>query len=131
MNLFEKKEFFSHSGDLLDWKIECDALTDEDIETLAYLISKKYTFRRVYGLPTGGVRLGIALQKYTDENSEVSLIVDDVLTTGKSMEDHRHNVWAEALSDNEEVAGVVIFARKECPYWVVPIFQLHDWFRDE
>ena len=130
MNLFERKEFFSHSGNLLDWKIECDALTVEDIETLAHLISKKYTFRRVYGLPSGGTRLGIALQKYTDDTSNVSLIVDDVLTTGQSMEDHRYSVWAENLED-EEVAGVVIFARGESADWIVPIFELHDWFFDE
>ena len=130
MNLFEKKEFFSHSGELLTWKIECDALSDEDIETLAFLISKKFTFRRVYGLPTGGIRLGIALQKYTDDESNTSLIVDDVLTTGKSMEDHRHSVWAENL-ENEEVDGVVIFARKECAEWITPIFELYPWFADD
>ena len=42
MNLFQLGNFVSHAGNELEWKIECDALTDEDIETFAYLISKKY-----------------------------------------------------------------------------------------
>ena len=53
MNLFVKENFISHSGNKLDFKIECDALTDEDIECIAYIISKKYTFSNVFGIPRG------------------------------------------------------------------------------
>ncbi len=40
MNLFIKKDWEMHSGKKSDFKIECDALTDEDIKTIAHLISR-------------------------------------------------------------------------------------------
>ncbi len=126
MNLFEQKEFFMHSGEFTTFKIECDALTDEDIETVAYLISKKFHFRRVQGIAKGGTRLGIALQKYITKDSSISLMVDDVLTTGSSMEEARFSTWAE-YPTGDVVLGVVIFARGKCPDWITPIFQLWDY----
>lgn len=36
MDLFQKVDFISHSGKPLDWKLECDALTDKDWECIAY-----------------------------------------------------------------------------------------------
>ncbi|MGA7384505.1 MAG: hypothetical protein WBW81_07385 [Methylocella sp.] len=45
-----------HSGAATDFKIECDGLTDEEIETFALLISKKFKFGRVEGVPRGGWR---------------------------------------------------------------------------
>lgn len=122
MNLFEKTNIVLHSGGSTDFKIECDALTDEDIETIAYLISKKFNFRKVSGVPTGGIRLRDALRKYTSDEGYHVLIVDDVLTTGNSMERHREcNVLIF-----EECVGVVIFARGKCPDWVHPIFQMWE-----
>jgi len=35
MNLFQFGDFSLHSGSKSKWKIECDALTDEDVEALA------------------------------------------------------------------------------------------------
>jgi len=126
VNLFQQKEFFMHSGEFTTFKIECDALTDEDIETVAYLISKKFNFNRVQGIAKGGTRLGIALQKYCIEDSKNSLIVDDVLTTGSSMKDARYSMWA-VYPGGERVIGVVIFARGKCPDWITPIFQIWDY----
>ncbi len=129
MNLFEKKEHFMHSGGFSNFKIECDALTDEDIETLAYLISQKFNFFRVNEvLSSHKPRLGIALQKYINPDSKNSLIVDDVLTTGASMEDAKFSTWAE-YPDGKEVIGVVIFARGEPPEWVTPMFWM--WHHEE
>ena len=39
-NLFQTANFILNSGVPSTFKIECDALTDEDIETFALLISK-------------------------------------------------------------------------------------------
>lgn len=122
MNLFQKVDIILNSGKPSDFKIECDALTDEDIETFAYLISKKYTFRKVVGVPRGGVRIENALQKYTTNNNEHPiLIVDDVLTTGGSMKRHR-----DMYDDMGYVGiqGVVLFARGECPDWIDSVFKM-------
>ncbi len=120
MQLFEDRSFVGHAGSKLLFKIECDALTDNDLETPAAIIARKYTFGRVISVPRGGLRLARALEKYRSPEGDV-LIVDDVLTTGKSMEDMRLQL-GEA-----NVLGVVIFARGKCPSWVAPIFQLSEW----
>jgi hypoxanthine phosphoribosyltransferase len=120
MNLFQKKEIKLHSGGKSFFKIECDALTDDDIETLAYIISRKYTFHNVVGIPNGGVRISNALQKYASRGLGPLLIVDDVLTTGKSMEK------AKEMFGNVLSRGVVLFARGECPKWIEPIFNMWE-----
>ena len=122
MNLFQKVDIILNSGKPSDFKIECDALTDEDIECFAHLISKKYTFRKVVGVPRGGVRIENALQKYTTNNPEHPLLmVDDVLTTGGSMIRYREQ-YEEMEYDN--IVGVVIFARGECPDWIDSVFKM-------
>ena len=106
-----------HSGGIAQYKIEADALTDEDIETLAWIIAQKGKFRSVYGVPTGGTRLANALEKYKSDTG-VRLIVDDILTTGASMELAKQELgWNDAI-------GIVIFARNRCPHWVRPIFEM-------
>ena len=122
MNLFQKVDIILNSGKPSDFKIECDALTDEDIECFAHLISKKYTFRKVVGVPRGGVRIEDALQKYTTNNDEHPLLmVDDVLTTGGSMIRHRDMYEDMGYHD---IVGVVLFARGECPDWIEPVFKM-------
>lgn len=132
MNLFETGDYILHSGQKTNFKIECDALTDEDIETLARLIGQRYAFGKVFGVPRGGVRLADALQPYCrPEHNHYWLIVDDVITTGTSMEKYRQEI-AQRPADLEDVGewvvpefiGVVIFARGTCPYWITPIFQM-------
>lgn len=124
MSLFELKDFTMHSGGTGKYKIECDTLTEDDWETLAYIVSEKLQFRKVVGIPTGGETFAKALRKYEKEDSDVILIADDVLTTGRSMEGKRVSI----LLANYDcaVVGVVAFARGECPYWVKPIFQMWD-----
>lgn len=118
--MFVDNTFISHSGLELKWKIECDHLTDEDLETLAKLIADKFKFRCVVSIPSGGDRFSLKLIKYTTLNlSDPILIVDDVLTTGKSMNKYK------SFYRNENVIGVVIFARRKCPRWVFPIFTLN------
>ena len=122
MGLFESKTFIGHAGGELTFKIECDALTPDDYATLATLIGEKLTFSKVVGVPSGGLPLAEALEQYCAETGPL-LIVDDVLTTGTSMEEVRKQVD----SDQEEVIGLVIFSRGRCPDWVKSIFQLSEW----
>lgn len=123
MHLFERKEFRMPSGGVARYTIQSKALSDEDMETLAWLIAQKGDVRDVYGVTEGGRRLASALEKYRSARG-VRLIVDDVLTTGASMKAARQKTgWHDAV-------GVVIFARGPCPDWVLPIFSM-EWINTE
>lgn len=106
MNLFQIGKFTSHAGNELDFKIECDALTDQDWECFAKLISERCEFGSVYGIPRGGVKLQKALEKYCTPKNPYRLVVDDVYTTGKSMR--------EAMNKGD--IGYVVFARKRVDF---------------
>lgn len=122
MSIFKKIDFISHAGNLLKWKIDCDDLTDEDLATLAVLVSRKFSFNNVMGIPTGGTRFANALTPYITKTADVPLIVDDVLTTGKSMTEFYQKLAHPAI-------GVVIFSRVAYyPVWVYPIFELNGNF---
>ena len=129
MNLFQTGFFKLHSGTASNFKIDCDALTDEDINTIALqLVQRLPKFRAVEGVPQGGLRLAEAMQKYTYTSQSDSglfveigwplLIVDDVYTTGGSMEEYR--------AGRVDTIGAVIFARKPTPHWVTPLFRLEQ-----
>ena len=122
MNLFQKTKVKLSTGSISDFKIECDALTDEDWECLAYLISKRLDFRLAVSVPTGGDKLAKALNKYCRAHIDYPvLLCDDVLTTGKSMEKRM-----EGLLNSDDTIGVVVFARGKCPGWITPLFQMWD-----
>ena len=113
ISLFQQGDFNLHSGNRSNWKIDCDALTDKDWSTLAMMTSQLFHFSAVAGIPGGGLKLANKLQKYCRKGYP-TLIVDDVLTTGKSMEETRKN-YPNAI-------GVVVFARGECPEWITSLF---------
>jgi len=114
MSLFQRGRFQLHSGDVAYWKIDCDALTDGDIDTLASLAFDVLpSFGLVEGVPNGGLRLAASLQAYSRKGVDKLLIVDDVLTTGASMEEQRAG---------RDAIGLVIFARGPAPGWVTPLF---------
>lgn len=119
MNLFQTGNFKLNSGKTSKFKIECDALSDAEIELFAELISDKVRFKTVVGIPRGGLRLAKALEKYctTDNTFPLPtpvLVVDDVLTTGNSMEKYHTN----------QTKGFVIFARGKCPKWIDALFKM-------
>lgn len=121
-DLFKSGFIKLHSGSSSDFKIECDSLTDGDLDTLAYLISERFEFNGVYGIPTGGIKIAKALEKYINKKAMNYLIVDDVTTTGTSMEEA-----ADKLKYREPIIGVVLFARNKCPIprWIYPMFDMH------
>lgn len=121
MNLFLNSAFTSHAGVRLPFKIECDALTNDDISVIAEIIARHTVFSSVVSIPRGGDRLARALQEFVQDFGPV-LIVDDVFTTGKSMEDKRQEIGGNPI-------GVVIFARGELPSWVKAVFELSPWAR--
>jgi len=113
-NLFIRKDFVSHSGLNLTWKIDCDALKEDDWAALAFMVSEHVNFGKVYGIPRGGTAFAEALEPYVTEGP--TLIVDDVLTTGGSM-------LEACASYGPESYGIVVFARGSCPDWITPMFQ--------
>ncbi|MDP3710190.1 MAG: hypothetical protein Q8R29_00510 [bacterium] len=122
MGIFRNEAFVSHAGLRLLFKIECDELDQEDIETVAAIIGRSFRFKDVVGIPRGGLRLAEALKKFCQPEESDTLLVDDVSTSHGSMEEARKEI-------SEPVRGVVIFARGQCPSWIKPIFQLAEWAR--
>jgi len=115
---YSQDKILLSGGSYTELKIECDALTKGDYEGLAYLIDKKVKFYKVVGVPHGGIKIEKALQKYITKGGAL-LIVDDVLTTGASMEKMKKKY------PDDIVIGVVLFARNECPKWIQPICRIY------
>jgi hypothetical protein len=105
MSLIEYGMFAGHSGLMLPWKVDCDFLADSDMEALAKIISHKFFFSQVYGIPTGGLRLAAALMPYRKEGYP-PLLVDDVLTTGGSMIGAREHLRQAAGDPKLQVTRV-------------------------
>ena len=141
MNLFQKIDFTSSAGLDLKWKIECDAISDDEWECIATMIMERTRpFRKAVGIPRGGIKLAQELDKYsTGYHRDPVCIVDDVLTTGNSMEKYREEIEKNKsnLEETEVVEskikyepmlsgpiGWVVFARGECPMWINPLFQM-------
>ena len=91
IDLFQKINFTSHSGLDLTWKIEMDALSREDWECISHMIIElSPPFKEAVGIPRGGTKLGKLLNLHgTGKREDPICIVDDVLTTGGSMEEFK------------------------------------------
>lgn len=115
------------SGADTNFKIDCDYLPTIDWKALAYMVSNSVVvFRSVHSVPMGGCRLAKELEIYKATASETLLIVDDVLTTGNSMEEAKAGLVNCGVS-KEHIVGVVAFDRSggQCPDWVKPIFTMN------
>ncbi len=130
MSLFQDSEFTAASSIRLPFKIDCDALTDEDLACLAAhacsnVVSMMF-FKRIIPVPTGGNRFAEALRPHLLEssNAQDSLIVDDVWTTGTSvLRVATVNNLLEHLGSRTK--ALVLFARGSYPRWVYPLMTLH------
>lgn len=122
MNLFQRGNFTLSSGAVSGYKIECDALSDADWEALALMVREMVgMFSSVEGVPRGGLKLAERLQPFCRPGCFRHLIVDDVLTTGRSME-----VAAHGVNLGNPVIGAVVFARGQCPTWVKALFRMPE-----
>jgi hypothetical protein len=123
-HLFNRGEFTLHSGDESTFLIDCDALTDEDLAALAHEVSTRLRWRKVVGIPEGGLRFAEKLSAYNIGSTELPvLIADDVWTTGRSMREMSGTVLRDR-GTGTVVQGVVIFARDEVDGWVHALFQM-------
>lgn len=134
MSLFQWGNFKLHSGEESWWRIDCDDLTESEIELFAHMIMK-YVGHPIHEVACPTSHAGSAALKLRDalkpslshfikEKYRV-LIVDDVLTTGTSMIEKKKEIDNSGFYPTKpEFVGAVIFARGKCPDWVTPIFQL-------
>ena len=126
--LFKSIEFVAHAGDILDFKIECDALSDESIATIAKYIASRTSFGMVEGISKNGCRrtgcrLADALEPYAKPDAPFNiLIVDCVLTTGNSMEQAKATYLPEV--HEADILGWAIFARTEPATWINAVFRM-------
>jgi|TARA_B110000196_G_C20797726_1_gene498599 hypothetical protein len=123
MNLFQMVDFKSHSGLDLTWKIEMDALSKSEWFTISQMIMDiTVPFREAVGIPRGGTELGKLLNQYgTGKREDPICIVDDVLTTGGSMNEFlRKRQWRNPT----DYIGWVVFSRTTTPEWITALFQL-------
>jgi len=124
MNIFQEVDFKSHSGLDLSWKIECDGVSKKEWKCLTEMIMdyEKRPFQSAIGIPRGGVVLGSYLNQYSTENpDDPILIVDDVLTTGGSMEEFKRE---RMFRNPTKYIGWVVFARGFPPQWCRSLFQM-------
>lgn len=137
MSLFQTKTFVGHAGGVLNWKIDCDYLNKLDIQALAKRISDRVSYGMVYGIPSGGMALADALMPYCRPMlNKRPLIVDDVMTTGKSMLDHRAVLIKELGYSLENIIGIAIFGRRSAFLdpelsWVKSMFVTSSWVEDD
>lgn len=123
MDLFQTGTFKLAAGTVSDFKIECDALTDGEIETLATQLARRLPpFRwNVFGIPRGGLRLARAMEIY-GKSSGPRLICDDVYTTGYSFGTYLTSISEDEMP--EGWIGAVLFARTPAPIGITALFQM-------
>lgn len=128
MKLFQDGDFTSHAGLPLQWKLECDAITDEEWRCIAKMIMdyQDRPFSEAVGIPRGGLKLAEALNEYASGNSDdFPLICDDVFTTGTSMLDfidEKYPTFTQGMGHRW-----VVFARKPSnvyPYFTRALFTM-------
>ena len=130
IDLFQKVNFKSHAGLDLTWKIEMDALSRDEWECIAEMIIElSVPFREAVGIPRGGTILGTLLNQHgTGKREHPICIVDDVLTTGGSMNEFkRKRQWRNPT----KYIGWVVFARSRPPDWVNVLFQMTKKWADD
>jgi hypothetical protein len=111
MNLFQDGDFISHAGLPLQWKLECDAISDAEWRCIAKMIMtyQHEPFSKVLGIPRGGLPLQKAMEEYVTKGDHPWMVVDDVYTTGTSFKNFcttKDTMWAYKWC---------VFARKPIP----------------
>ena len=112
-SLIQMGDFTSHAGLPLKWKLECDAITDEEWRCLAKMVMdyQDRPFYKAVGIPRGGLKFAEAMNEYASGNDvDQIMICDDVFTTGTSILDfinEEYPMWSMGQGFRW-----VVFARK-------------------
>lgn len=130
MKLFQDGDFKSHAGLPLKWKLECDAITDEEWHCIAKMVMdyQVQPFYKAVGIPRGGLKFAEAMNEYASGNPEDQIMIcDDVFTTGTSFQDfikENYPDWLSAMGHRW-----VVFARKPSfthPHHVRALFTMPE-----
>lgn len=118
MGLFQLGQFRLSSGRESWWKFEADELGSGDWETLAHMALRVVGggVSRITGVPRGGLPFAEALREvygWRLGNGE-PLVVDDVLTTGASIQ--------RMMREQDARRGLVVLARGPLPPGVEALF---------
>lgn len=128
MSLIQLGDFTLASGAQSTFKLECDQFIEDNIDGLVALIRHMVgPYKEVHGVPRGGLRLAEALRPFTTPDG-VRLIIEDVLTTGGSMQRFTNELYAIGSTAWRECAGVAVFARGPCPAWTAALFMMPECF---
>lgn len=124
--LFRLGDFTLAGGQRSTWKLDCDALTDDDWRCLAAMLAERVPpFGLVYGVPTGGYPLATALDRHVTTSSDLVLVADDVYTTGGSLERFIDSRIRPAHPD-AALHRAVVFARNDPPAgWGTVLVSVH------
>ena len=128
MKLFQDGDFKSHAGLPLKWKLECDAITDDEWRCLAKMVMdyQERPFYKAVGIPRGGLKFAEAMNEYASGNEEDSIMIcDDVFTPGASFKEfinENYPMWSAGQGFRW-----VVFARRPCyehPHHVRALFTM-------
>ena len=128
MKLFQDGDFKSHAGLPLKWKLECDAITDDEWRCLAKMVMdyQERPFYKAVGIPRGGLKFAEAMNEYASGTEEDSIMIcDDVFTTGTSFKEfinENYPMWSAGQGFRW-----VVFARRPCyehPHHVRALFTM-------
>lgn len=118
--LFRFGDFTLASGARSRFMIDCDAISLSEWHTLARLaLPLLPPFKNVIGVPKGGIMWAEVFKHYVQSDSRITLVVDDVYTTGGSM------ACCVAMNSWDLWWGVVLFSRGETHPNITPLFQAH------
>lgn len=129
--VFQLGAFTFSSGIRSPFKFECDDLSDDEMHAIARVGSHQVCdFGRLVPVPKGksaspidnAKRLAGAMQRYARPDCGVTLIVDDVWTTGGSMEACCADVMHQ--SAGASTVGFVIYAYQQPASWVTSFLTL-------
>lgn len=122
MPLFQFGEFQLASGKKSNFKLECDAIAPEEWHSLGRIaLSILPAFDYVIGVPRGGIAWANIMKHYVQPSTNRILFVDDVWTTGGSMQ---AEIGRYAL-EGRPWHGLVLFARGPVPDNVTALFTLN------
>jgi hypothetical protein len=134
MDFLKHGEFLSHSGITLRYKVECDALSDATWECFASEIARATKslggITEVHGIPSGGMKLANALGRYATEGGRIVAIVDDVLTTGRSMEEKKKKLIEDGVEPGDIYGFVLVRRSQDWTNWIYPFFYVSSIFKD-
>ncbi len=126
--LIHQGDFTLNSGAKSSWKLIADQFIEDNLAGLVELICiLAGPFSRVEGIPRGGTRLAEALAPYCTIENTGHVILDDVLTTGGSMQ-RAMSAAMKVGRASRSLRGVVVFARGPLPPGVAAIFSMPEAF---